>query len=53
MSLYVITRQHINALRAMLAGVPTRRRKEIEKQIRKLEQETKYNENNNDSSAAF
>ncbi len=45
--LYVITRQHIAALRAMLAGgigrtgkpLPARRRRELEKTIRKLEEE--------------
>ncbi len=47
---YIITRQHIAALRAMLAGgigrtgkpLPARRRRELEKTIRKLEEEMKH-----------
>ncbi len=46
---YIITRQHIEALRAMLAGgvgrtgkpLPARRRREMEKTIRRLEEEQK------------
>ncbi len=53
MNHYVITRQHIDALRAMLAGGIGRtgkpfsvtRRKQMEKQIEKLESECNEKEN--------